>query len=66
MTVGRTVLTPCIGVCVMDVDSGYCRGCYRTLGEIAAWTEYDDIERLAVLDAAKQRAASDAARGNAT
>lgn len=66
MTVSRTVLTPCIGVCVMNTDSGYCRGCYRTLGEIAAWPEYDDVERRRVLDAVKQRAASDAARGNAT
>jgi len=66
MIVSRTVHTPCVGVCVMDIDSGYCRGCYRTLGEIAAWPDYDDDERLAVLDTVKQRAASDAARGNAT
>ena len=62
MTPSRTILTPCIGVCVMDVDSGYCRGCYRTLGEIAAWPEYDDVERRAVLEAIKERAASGAVR----
>lgn len=42
----------------MDVDSGYCLGCWRTLGEIAAWPEYDDSRRLEVLAAAQERAAS--------
>jgi predicted Fe-S protein YdhL (DUF1289 family) len=41
----------------MDVDSGYCTGCWRTLGEIAAWPEYPDIRRLEVLEAVKQREA---------
>jgi uncharacterized protein len=54
---GSRVLSPCIGVCVMDVDSGYCTGCWRTLGEIAAWPEYSDSRRLEVLEAIKQREA---------
>jgi predicted Fe-S protein YdhL (DUF1289 family) len=58
----RTVLSPCIGVCVIDVDSGYCTGCWRTLGEIAAWPEYGDARRLEVLEAVKKRAARAAQR----
>lgn len=29
--------TPCIKVCVLDPDTGYCVGCGRTRGEIAGW-----------------------------
>jgi len=53
----RTVLSPCIGVCVIDADSGYCAGCWRTLGEIAAWPDLADARRREVLEAVKQRAA---------
>lgn len=37
-------LTPCIGVCTMDA-SGLCRGCRRTLAEIARWGSMSDTER---------------------
>lgn len=57
----RTVLSPCIGVCEMDVDSGYCRGCWRTLGEIAAWPDYGDERRREVLAALGEREARAAA-----
>jgi predicted Fe-S protein YdhL (DUF1289 family) len=30
-------LSPCNKVCVIDPASGFCRGCRRTLDEIAAW-----------------------------
>lgn len=29
--------SPCINVCAMDTDTGWCLGCGRTLGEIAEW-----------------------------
>lgn len=41
--------SPCIKVCVMNPQTGYCRGCRRTLGEIARWSEMSDAEREAVL-----------------
>ena len=37
--------TPCIKVCVMDLDRGLCRGCYRTLDEIGQWSRMSDAER---------------------
>jgi predicted Fe-S protein YdhL (DUF1289 family) len=43
--------SPCNKVCVMDAQSGYCRGCGRTLDEIARWSEMSDAEREAVLAA---------------
>ena len=31
------VPSPCISVCKMSPATGWCEGCARTLGEIAAW-----------------------------
>jgi hypothetical protein len=43
------IASPCNKVCVMDPASGYCRGCYRTLQEIACWSEMTDEERERVI-----------------
>lgn len=45
----RAVLSPCIGVCVVD-EEGLCTGCLRTLDEIARWSTMGDDERLRVMD----------------
>lgn len=29
--------SPCVKLCVMDQGTGLCRGCFRSLDEIAAW-----------------------------
>lgn len=39
----------------MDAASGLCRGCLRTLEEIAAWAGATDEARLAVLAAVEAR-----------
>lgn len=31
------VPSPCVKVCAMDPVAGWCRGCLRTLDEIARW-----------------------------
>jgi len=41
--------SPCTKVCVMDDELRYCRGCRRTLEEIARWSEMTDAERAQVL-----------------
>lgn len=41
--------SPCNKVCVMDAQNRYCRGCQRTLHEIARWGEMSDAEHAAVL-----------------
>jgi uncharacterized protein len=47
--------SPCIGICQLDVISGYCVGCARTGAEIGGWAGMSDGERRAVLDALPQR-----------
>jgi hydroxymethylglutaryl-CoA lyase len=51
------VASPCINVCVMDAASGVCRGCLRTLDEIAAWGALDADAKRAVLAAIAERRA---------
>jgi uncharacterized protein len=43
------VTSPCIGVCRMHAESGWCEGCLRTLDEIAAWGNLGDADRLRVM-----------------
>ena len=42
------IKSPCIGICELD-DASRCRGCQRTLEEIAGWINYSDAERKAIL-----------------
>ncbi|MFP3942303.1 MAG: DUF1289 domain-containing protein [Alphaproteobacteria bacterium] len=41
--------SPCLRVCLVDGRTHYCRGCGRTLHEIANWGRFTDAEREAVL-----------------
>lgn len=34
--------SPCVAVCRIDVETGFCEGCYRTTGEIASWGSLSD------------------------
>jgi len=39
----------------MDEDSGYCKGCKRTLNEVAMWLYMSDVEKLHVLEELRKR-----------
>lgn len=49
--------SPCISVCQLDPATGFCRGCARTIQEIAGWTMMTKAERLEVLDRLPERQA---------
>ena len=49
--------SPCISVCVLD-PKGYCRGCYRTMEEIARWPSMSAAEQMALLARLGERARS--------
>ena len=40
-------MSPCINICSLD-EQGYCRGCYRSREEIAAWTCMTPAQQWAV------------------
>jgi len=42
--------SPCNKVCTIDRATGWCRGCGRTLGEIAAWASATEAEQRAIAD----------------
>jgi uncharacterized protein len=59
----QNVPSPCIKVCLLDLSTGLCRGCLRTVDEIAEWMEMSPEEKLATLERVAGRraqAASDA------
>jgi len=41
--------SPCILVCVIEQNSGYCYGCGRTRDEIADWSNYTDQQRSSLM-----------------
>jgi predicted Fe-S protein YdhL (DUF1289 family) len=43
-----TATSPCTGICELDPVSGLCRGCFRTLQEIAKWGGMSPTERRQV------------------
>lgn len=59
----RPVASPCISLCRIDDDTGWCEGCFRTLEEIAAWGNMDDSGKVRVLDTIEARRASVAQPG---
>lgn len=54
-----SVPSPCIGLCILDPETGFCKGCLRTIEEIGAWIGLDDDARRAVLERVAQRLEDD-------
>lgn len=55
--------SPCINICVLDQESGLCRGCYRSLDEIARWGMFSAAERTRIMETLEaRRVAQDSAR----
>lgn len=53
------VPSPCIGVCRMNVRSGLCEGCQRSIDEIARWSTADNEYKRAVWTEIERRRAED-------
>ena len=47
--------SPCVGVCRLDLATGLCAGCMRTLDEIAAWPAASSAERLVIVQKLRAR-----------
>ena len=50
-----TVVSPCVNVCQMDAASGWCRGCGRSINEIAGWGGAPETVQRHVLDQLPER-----------
>lgn len=51
-----TPTSPCVRICVIDEPSGLCRGCLRTLEEIATWSTMAEETRRKVMATLSSRA----------
>ena len=47
--------TPCIDICTIDEANRLCKGCYRTIDEIAAWASMTAEQRRAIMAILPQR-----------
>ena len=56
----RHPVSPCLGICLMDPATRTCRGCLRTVEEIARWYEASAAEKHAILARLAQRRAETA------
>ncbi len=56
----RDLPSPCISVCRMEIATGLCQGCLRTLDEITVWSRLDDEGKRAVWAHIEQRASRQA------
>jgi predicted Fe-S protein YdhL (DUF1289 family) len=50
--------TPCIKVCVVDPETGFCIGCGRTRMEIGAWLGFSVEERRNIMTGLPERVAT--------
>jgi predicted Fe-S protein YdhL (DUF1289 family) len=58
--------SPCLGICIMDPRTRQCRGCLRTVEEIAAWYEATPAEkRTLIATLAARREAAEEVKRNA-
>lgn len=49
--------TPCTNICQIDRATGMCRGCARTIAEIAAWSSMTSEERRRIMSELETRKA---------
>lgn len=47
--VSQDIDTPCVKLCVVDPESGFCIGCGRSRTEIAGWLAMPPAERREVM-----------------
>lgn len=52
---GAPVESPCNDVCTLDAQTGWCKGCYRTIDEIGRWSSLVDDDKRAVIAQADRR-----------
>ncbi|ENO75091.1 DUF1289 domain-containing protein [Thauera sp. 63] len=50
-----SLASPCINVCRMSPETGWCEGCQRTIEEIARWSRTTDEDRRSILAAVAER-----------
>lgn len=47
--------SPCVKICLIHPEAKICTGCYRTIGEIAAWGRMSADERREIMATLEDR-----------
>jgi predicted Fe-S protein YdhL (DUF1289 family) len=55
MTEQISIHSPCINVCVISPETGFCQGCYRTVDEISKWMALPAADRVAIIRELERR-----------
>jgi hypothetical protein len=55
MQVNAAPASPCNKGCIMDPDTHFCKGCFRTIEEIIRWQFLTPEEKNNILSLAEQR-----------
>ena len=48
-------ISPCVGICELDLESDLCVGCLRTSKEIAIWSQIDNKKAMQIMEETKNR-----------
>lgn len=43
------MISPCVKICKIDTETGYCVGCLRAIAEISNWAQYTDAQRRQIV-----------------
>ena len=49
MSDSTSIVSPCVNICTINPETGFCFGCYRTVNEITHWSELTAVERLRII-----------------
>jgi predicted Fe-S protein YdhL (DUF1289 family) len=66
VTPQEEVESPCVRSCVIDQNTGFCAGCFRTLHEISYWVSYTREQRLRIMTFVETRRAAHASGNSAS
>lgn len=50
-----SIASPCINICHMSADTGWCEGCQRSIDEITRWSRASDADKRRILAAVADR-----------
>ena len=51
----KNIISPCVGVCSIELESDLCIGCLRSSSEIAMWSKIDSQRALKIIKEIKNR-----------
>ena len=51
----KKLVSPCVNVCHISRENGFCNGCFRTRDEISRWRDLDHYEQKKMIAELKKR-----------